>query len=213
MKRKKCTCCRKLKKLSQFSIRKQNKDNHDSWCQECYRIKSREYGKKHLKQKLEYNKKWRKENSEKYHKSNKDYYAKNKKIMNKRVKLWKINNSKKVKKWRIKDYKYRINNDISWKILRNLRTRIHHALVRETKSKPTIKLLNCSIKKLKYYIQKQFKKDMTWNNYGKWHIDHIRPCASFDLSKPEEQRKCFNYKNLQPLWGKENQSKGAKYEK
>lgn len=52
---------------------------------------------------------------------------------------------------------------------------------------------------------------MTWQNYGQWHVDHIRPCASFDLSKPEEQRACFHYANLQPLWGEENLRKTSHY--
>lgn len=60
---------------------------------------------------------------------------------------------------------------------------------------------------------------MTWDNHGRgcngkgleeWHIDHIKPCASFDLSKSKEQLKCFNYKNLQPLWAEDNLSKGSK---
>ena len=51
---------------------------------------------------------------------------------------------------------------------------------------------------------------MTWDNHGKWHIDHIKPCASFDLLHKKQQRKCFYYKNLQPLWAQENLSKGAK---
>ncbi len=72
------------------------------------------------------------------------------------------------------------------------------------KAKKTIKLLDCTIPELKKYLEKQFKKGMTWNNYGKWHVDHIRPCCKFDLSKPEEQLKCFNYTNLQPLWAEEN---------
>jgi hypothetical protein len=58
--------------------------------------------------------------------------------------------------------------------------------------------------------EKKFKPKMSWNNYGKWHIDHIKPCCSFNLSKSEEQRKCFHYSNLQPLWAKENLSKGKK---
>ena len=54
---------------------------------------------------------------------------------------------------------------------------------------------------------------MNWLNYGRhgWHVDHIRPCASFDLSKPSEQKKCFNYKNLQPLWEEDNLAKSDKY--
>ena len=51
---------------------------------------------------------------------------------------------------------------------------------------------------------------MTWDNYGKWHIDHIKPCASFDMSIEKEQKKCFNYLNLQPLWAAQNFSKGTK---
>lgn len=51
---------------------------------------------------------------------------------------------------------------------------------------------------------------MNWDNYGEWEIDHIKPCASYDLSKPKEQRKCFNYMNLQPLWAEENLRKGSK---
>ena len=53
---------------------------------------------------------------------------------------------------------------------------------------------------------------MTWKNYGEWHIDHIKPCSKFNLTDEEEQKKCFNYKNLQPLWASENTSKGAKWE-
>ena len=51
---------------------------------------------------------------------------------------------------------------------------------------------------------------MTWKNYGKWHIDHIKPFASFDLTEPKQQKLVCNYKNLQPLWAKENLSKGDK---
>jgi len=51
---------------------------------------------------------------------------------------------------------------------------------------------------------------MSFSNYGKWHIDHIIPCARFDLRKPNEQKKCFNYKNLQPLWAFDNLSKNDK---
>jgi DNA/RNA endonuclease G (NUC1) len=48
---------------------------------------------------------------------------------------------------------------------------------------------------------------MTWENYGKWHIDHIKPCANFNLSNDDEQKLCFHYTNMQPLWAIDNQRK------
>jgi len=54
---------------------------------------------------------------------------------------------------------------------------------------------------------------MKWSNYGGrtgWQIDHIIPCAKFDLTDVKEQQKCFHYLNLRPLWGKDNQNKAAK---
>ena len=73
-------------------------------------------------------------------------------------------------------------------------------------------LLGCSIEHARKHLESQFREGMKWDNHGKygWHIDHIIPCASFDLTDPEQQKKCFNYKNLQPLWWHENLSKGSK---
>lgn len=72
--------------------------------------------------------------------------------------------------------------------------------------------MGCSTETLKLHLEKQFKPGMTWGNHGVkgWHIDHIKPCASFDLTKPDDQLKCFHYTNLQPLWWHENLSKGDK---
>ena len=71
-------------------------------------------------------------------------------------------------------------------------------------------LIGCDIEYLMYYLQCQFIKGMNWNNYGKWHIDHIRPCYTFDLSKEIEQQQCFHYANLRPLWAKENWNRGKR---
>ena len=64
---------------------------------------------------------------------------------------------------------------------------------------------------LRLHLQSKFKPGMSFSNYGKWHIDHIIPCSRFDLNKEEEQYKCFNYKNLQPLWAEENKIKSNKF--
>lgn len=100
------------------------------------------------------------------------------------------------------------------KIRDALRNRIRAALKKGCKSDHTKNLIGCSIEELIEHLESQFQEEMTWDNYGKggWHIDHIKPCAKFDLEDPEEQRKCFHYTNLQPLWEKDNLAKGAYYE-
>ena len=76
-------------------------------------------------------------------------------------------------------------------------------------SASTLELLGCSIEEFKSHLESQFKDGMSWDNRGYygWHIDHIIPCASFDLSNPAHQRACFNWRNLQPMWRLENQTK------
>jgi hypothetical protein len=108
--------------------------------------------------------------------------------------------------------KKKLAKNSSFRILYHLRRRILKVLKENSKSKSTLELIGCSVDKLKLYLESKFQPGMSWQNYGLygWHIDHIKPCCQFDLSKPEEQRKCFNYKNLQPLWAKDNLSKGKK---
>ena len=82
---------------------------------------------------------------------------------------------------------------------------------RSVKDSGSFSATGCSIKFLKSYIEGKFKRGMTWENYGEWHVDHIRPCASFDLSDKEQVLQCFNWRNLQPMWASENCSKGSNY--
>jgi hypothetical protein len=80
------------------------------------------------------------------------------------------------------------------------------------KNETTIQSLGCSGKFFANYIEKQFKPGMTWENYGEWHIDHIRPWASINMNNPEEVKQCRHYTNLQPLWAEDNLSKGDKWD-
>jgi hypothetical protein len=97
----------------------------------------------------------------------------------------------------------RRNEDEAFRVLDSLRARLNLAVkVKGTvRSARTLELLGCTVEFLKDYLQERFLPTMTWENYGSlWHIDHIKPCASFNLLDPEEQKACFHYTNLQPLF-------------
>lgn len=98
---------------------------------------------------------------------------------------------------------------------RLLRARIYNAIKRQSKDKgrsdrkamPTMQLVGCTTAQLRAHLESMFQSGMGWHNQGQWHIDHIIPCASFDLSQPDQQAKCFHWTNLQPLWAKDNLAK------
>jgi hypothetical protein len=92
----------------------------------------------------------------------------------------------------------------------NLRSRISIALKDVAKSAHTQELLGCTVDYLRDWLEFQFDDKMTWENYGEWHVDHEIPCAVFNLVDPVEQRICFHYSNLRPLWGVENIAKSDK---
>jgi hypothetical protein len=88
----------------------------------------------------------------------------------------------------------------------------HYNNPNKIKSNTFANLLGCTLEFFMSYMESKFQKGMNWENRGVygWHIDHIVPCSSFDLTKPSEQKKCFHYTNLQPLWAKDNLLKGDK---
>ena len=103
-------------------------------------------------------------------------------------------------------------NNIQARIAKNLRARLYMAVRKQggKKAATTMELVGTDWSTFSVWIQNKFQEGMTWNNYGLWHIDHIKPCARFDLTQPEQQKACFHYTNLQPLWETENIKKGAK---
>lgn len=103
------------------------------------------------------------------------------------------------------------NNPIR-RIRINLRDRIRRAIKwKGIRASKTSDLLGCDPITLSIQLQCQFRSGMTWENYGKvWHVDHKSPCCAFDLTNPEQQKKCFHFSNLQPLFVEENLIKGGK---
>ena len=104
--------------------------------------------------------------------------------------------------------------DPLFRLISNMRSRLSQAIKAQdaSKSAHTFELVGCTYGELWAHLEKQLQPGMVWGNYGKWHVDHIRPCASFDLKDIEQQRQCFHFSNLQPLWARDNESKNDKYE-
>ena len=184
----KCTKCEVIydKPEEHFYKRQDNHNKLRTVCKKCIsenRKKWRQDKKDHLNQ---YQIKWNKENRES------------------------INKYK----------KHRYETDMDFRLRQCLSGRLRDYVKIENKSltEYSRELIGCSIEFLKQYLEKQFTKGMSWDNYGNpngdhtncWHIDHIKPCVSFDLTQENQQKECFHYTNLQPLWAKDNISKGAK---
>ena len=149
-------------------------------CKECYRS---------------YQSLYRKKNQLKIKQTQVEWYAINKVTVISRV-------SKRTKERSRVDSLFRVRNC--------LRTRLYTALKSNKATFRTMELLGCSIKELKLHLEKQFKPGMSWENQGKWHVDHIKPISSFNLALESEIKIAFHFSNLQSLWARENLIKGAK---
>jgi len=152
-------------------------------------------------------KKWRKNNPEKRKKIAREWARKNKEKLkiyyqnNKdKWKLYKQKRRKKFNDW----YKNKRKTDLLFNIACNLRKRLNECLYRKkfTKKGHFKDILGCSLEEFKIHLENQFQKDMTWENYGKWHIDHIIPCCSANTT--EELNQLNHFTNLRPLWAKDN---------
>lgn len=122
------------------------------------------------------------------------------------------------KKWSDKnptfkaDYqRNRLRIDPAYRVLAALRRRVYGAVNKTDKSAKTKEMLGCSIEDFMIYLESKFGDGMTRENYGSvWEVDHIMPCEIFDLTKPEHQKRCFHFSNLQPLFCVDNKKKGCK---
>lgn len=214
---KKCCRCNIDKPYSEFSKSKDRPSGLYPACKVCEKIRNDKYKEK---------------NREKLRAAGKEYVAKNKD----RLKIYrdKIRDTQIVYfKERYATKKEEINSKRrsgQGKSVRNIRQRkrmenlherikarcscrIWHAIKNNIKTARTIELLGCNIEFLISHLESKFTVGMTWENYGRWgwHIDHIKPCSKFDLSQPQQQRECFHYTNLQPLWAADNIRKFNKY--
>lgn len=106
--------------------------------------------------------------------------------------------------------KQRMASDLNFRLRSALRGRMGSAIRTGAKAGSAVRDLGCSIEEFRVYIAAKFRDGMSWDNYGEWHLDHIRPLVSFDLSDREQFLRAAHYTNMQPLWAHENRAKGAR---
>lgn len=192
---KKCKKCFEIKEFNFFYKNKQQKDGYRNDCKECVKKRSLKWAINNKEKRKDYLYKYNKENYKEIKIKRKEYF-----------KNWNLQNRKYYAEYRVS---LRKNNPLE-KIKHNLRNRTLAAFKCKNwiKGKGTELLLGGDYKKVKKHIEDLFSKEMNWDNYGLWHIDHIIPLSSAKTEK--EMIELCNYKNLQPLWAKDNLSKGSK---
>lgn len=221
-----CTLCKIDKNITEFGKRNKRKCGYRSQCKVCdkeYKIKNRNiillqsklYDIKNKDHKKELAKIHREKNIEKFRLKSKHYNELNREY----TKVWREKNKEHLKEYR-QIHKKRFQNkeiermriDPLFKLRKNLRIRLYHALKSNLKNGSAVKDLGCSLEELKQHLESKFQPGMTWENYNfyGWHIDHIVPLILFDLTNREQLLKACHYTNLQPLWASDNLKKGSK---
>ncbi len=239
---KECSICHENKKVNEFELgRAQCKSCHSEKLR-VFRMENKEIIRKRNKEQWEKNGYKYKEKHKEYCETNKEqlylkrleyekanrllrnakkrhYNKRNRKKVNDLQIKWRNENKEYVSNYRKEYYKERMQNDLEFKLCRNIRGRIRVA-VANNRQTSSANLIGCSIEEVRKHLESRFysKIDengneikMSWDNYGHgkgfWEIDHTIPCKYFDMEKLEEQMKCFNFKNCSPMWSEENNSK------
>jgi uncharacterized protein (DUF1810 family) len=221
-----CTKCRIKKKFTEFYKDNTKKDKLSCKCISCFTL----YRNKNKKRLTEYSKLYGKSHKDVINKRSKIYYYEHKEERAEYKKRWylehkeekdnydilyRANNKEKRRKLKRDYHKHKCSIDPIYKTECALRSRIRKAIKSQsgTKAYKSMELLGCTMKECRTHIESLFTEGMSWDNHGihGWHLDHIKPCASFDLKDPEQQKECFHYTNLQPLWAIDNLKKGDTY--
>lgn len=192
-----------------FYIKDKKTQRYDTTCKECRKIEAKKWHQDNKKKSLLNKLKWHKENRQsqlvKFRKNYQRRIKENPQKEYEQRKKWNQENRDKINK----NYRERYSIDINFKIGTRLRENTQRIIKKGcTKKCKTLEMLDCSLDFMKKWIEYQFDNNMNWNNWGSyWALDHFIPIASFDLTKKEEQYKCFHWSNHQPLEKKENNRK------
>lgn len=190
-----CSKCDTAKDLTDENFGK-CKGKWISYCKHCGREMCKSYKARNKQKISEYNKTYKQENKITIDAYNKEYYNEHRETELARTRA---------------THKRLLDTNPSFRMAQNMRKRVRTALNGTNKSEATKELLGCDTEFFQKWIEYQFTEGMTLQNYGSvWHLDHVVPCASFDLTNSVNQYKCFHWTNYQPMFGHENITKGDK---
>lgn len=223
MNTKKCKRCGEIRDLSEFYKDRTRKDGFSPYCKSCIRERADWKNPIQRQTRKECNRRLYRENDKyrenvlsygrMYREENKEYFEMYHSSEKFKESL-RRSNKKRMESGKQHEYfKIRRKEDKLFALTCSLRTRLTRALKDSYKTDSTFNLIGCSLEDLRKHLKNQFVEGMTWDNYGGrsgWQVDHIIPCSYFDLTKEEDQRICFNFRNLQPLWAKDNNQKKNK---
>ena len=204
-----CSKCNEEKEFGEFTKKKTGKFGIESRCKTCRKIIDKIHYEENKTILLEKKREYYEENKTILLEKKREYYEENKieLIEKQRIRYQERDVVEHRKRVSVRE-KNKRKNDPDWHMRSVLRCRVGAALKNNYKKAcSTMELVGCTIDELRTFLAAEFAEGMTWENYGDWHIDHIRPCASFNLEDPEEQKKCFHWTNLQPLWAADNLAK------
>lgn len=207
-----CSKCNGLFPTSDFAKNKTTKDGLFAWCRSCTREWRRQNYLANLSIHKQRTKKWRESNTEYNRSRNKKWLLENQARRKEYKKIYRAANKEKVNEY--KRRRWHIDkNDPIFRLQHTLRRRLRKAIhkIKNTYTEESLRLVGCTLDFLKTFLEAKFSPGMSWENYGKWHIDHMRPVCSFDLTNQNDVDICFHYTNLQPLWAMDNVMKGSKY--
>ena len=154
------------------------------------------------------------ETKERLKKNHKNWSENNREHLNEYHKEWREKNIDKHREYKRKYEKNRKDTDPLYKLISNFRTAIYQVLKENNinKNGHYFEILKYTPEDLILHLETKFTDGMTWDNYGEWHVDHVKPISSYIILEigDDEFMNCWSLNNLQPLWGKENISKSNK---
>ena len=197
---KRCSKCKIEKPEEEYKKEARVKNGLCASCKECCRKHRKNYYENNKEKTLLRNKEYRKNNKEKLSLINEIYRENNKE----KIKEWHNNNKEKRREY----HRNRKINDLNFKIAHNLRNRLGYAIKSKQKVGSAVRDLGCSIDKFILWIEWHWTEGMSWDNYGKWEFDHIKPLSKFNLENRDELLEACHFTNIQPLWKIDNATKG-----